>query len=112
MPLQTIPTAKQRRIYDTFLRLYETGGGVAPTIRELAVATGSSSLGTTHHHLHKLVDAGILEYREGRTPAFVPVRHPNHELAIERVLAYCRTAPFEQWSRDIQEIVQGILVPK
>lgn len=65
-------TKRQKEVLD-YIRLYSKERGYAPTLDEISVEMGLSSLATVHKHLTALVDKKFL------------VRSPNRARALELV---------------------------
>jgi repressor LexA len=56
---------KQRQIID-FIKQFIQSTGTAPTLRQIAVAIGVSSLATVHEHLQALEEKGLLKRKHGK----------------------------------------------
>jgi repressor LexA len=57
---------RQRQIVD-FIQQYIQSNGSAPTLRQIADATGVSSLATVHEHLASLENKGVIKRKSGKT---------------------------------------------
>ncbi len=63
MPL--IIYKKQKQILD-FIKQFIQANGTAPTLKQIAVAIGVTSLATVHEHLGALEEKGLLKRRHGK----------------------------------------------
>jgi repressor LexA len=74
-------TKKQKEILD-FVQAHIQAHRYAPTLREIGVHFGLSSVATVHKHLRTLIDKGLLTREEGRARA-VEVVAERHRAAPE-----------------------------
>jgi repressor LexA len=70
-------TAVQQRIVEAILA-FKVEHGYAPTVRELAAATGLSSPSTVHHHLDTLERMGVIA-RQPDKPRTIVVNATTEE---------------------------------
>lgn len=64
---------KQRQIYD-FILQYTDAHGYAPSVRDIAAASGLKSTSTVHFHLKALEEAGLVVHSVGKTRSLTAVR--------------------------------------